>query len=87
MGDITVLIVDDEARMRKLIKDFLMQKGFNILEAADGEEALKVFAENENKISLILLDVMMPKLDGWSVLRQIRQNSKVPIIMLTARGE
>ena len=87
MGDITVLIVDDEARMRKLIKDFLMQKGFNILEAADGEEALKVFAENENKISLILLDVMMPKLDGWSVLRQIRQNSKVPIMMLTARGE
>ena len=87
MGDITVLIVDDEARMRKLIKDFLMQKGFNILEAADGEEALKVFTENENKISLILLDVMMPKLDGWSVLRQIRQTSKVPIIMLTARGE
>ena len=87
MGDITVLIVDDEARMRKLIKDFLIQKGYSILEAEDGEEALKVFEENQNKINLILLDVMMPKLDGWSVLRQIRQNSKVPIIMLTARGE
>ena len=87
MNDITVLVVDDESRMRKLIKDFLMQKGYSILEAGDGEEALKVFEENQNKIKLILLDVMMPKLDGWSVLRQIRQNSKVPIIMLTARGE
>ncbi len=87
MGDTTVLIVDDESRMRKLIKDFLMQKGYSILEAADGEEALNVFEENQNKINLILLDVMMPKLDGWSVLRQIRQTSKVPIIMLTARGE
>ena len=87
MNDVTILIVDDESRMRKLIKDFLMQKGFSILEAGDGEEALKVYEENENKIKLILLDVMMPKLDGWSVLRQIRQTSKVPIIMLTARGE
>ena len=87
MGDTTVLIVDDESRMRKLIKDFLMQKGYSILEAGDGEEALQVFEENQNKINLILLDVMMPKLDGWSVLRQIRQTSKVPIIMLTARGE
>ena len=87
MGDTTVLVVDDESRMRKLIKDFLMQKGYGILEAADGEEALTVFEENQNKINLILLDVMMPKLDGWSVLRQIRQDSKVPIIMLTARGE
>lgn len=87
MNDINVLIVDDESRMRKLIKDFLMQKGYHILEAQDGEDALKVFQENENKINLILLDVMMPKLDGWSVLRQIRQTSKVPIIMLTARGE
>lgn len=87
MNDITVLVVDDESRMRKLIKDFLMQKGYSILEAGDGEEALKIFEENENKIELILLDVMMPKLDGWSVLRQIRQTSKVPIIMLTARGE
>ena len=82
-----ILVVDDEARMRKLIKDFLAAKGYSILEAGDGEEALKVFEENSNKITLILLDVMMPKLDGWSVLRQIRQTSKVPIIMLTARGE
>ena len=87
MNDINILIVDDESRMRKLIKDFLTQKGYSTLEAADGEEALKVFEENQNHIKLILLDVMMPKLDGWSVLRQIRQNSKVPIIMLTARGE
>ncbi len=87
MNDVTVLIVDDESRMRKLVKDFLMQKGYFVLEAADGEEALKVFEENSTKISIILLDVMMPKLDGWSVLRQIRQTSKVPIIMLTARGE
>jgi two-component system, OmpR family, response regulator ResD len=82
-----ILIVDDEQRMRSLIKDFLKQKNFLTLEAGDGEEALKVFEENKNKIQLILLDVMMPKLDGWSVLRQIRQTSKVPIIMLTARGE
>ena len=82
-----ILVVDDEQRMRKLIKDFLAVKGFSILEAEDGEKALEVFEENKNKISLILLDVMMPKLDGWSVLRQIRQESKVPIIMLTARGE
>ena len=87
MGDTTILIVDDESRMRKLINDFLKQKGYKILEAEDGEKALKIFEENENKINLILLDVMMPKLDGWSVLRQIRQTSKVPIIMLTARGE
>lgn len=82
-----ILVVDDEARMRKLIKDFLVAKGFSILEAEDGEKALEIFEENKNKITLILLDVMMPKLDGWSVLRQIRQESKVPIIMLTARGE
>ncbi len=82
-----ILIVDDEQRMRSLIKDFLKQKNYSSLEAADGEEALQVFEENKNKIKLILLDVMMPKLDGWSVLRQIRQTSNVPIIMLTARGE
>ena len=82
-----ILVVDDESRMRKLIKDFLAAKGYSILEAEDGEKALQVFEENSEKISLILLDVMMPKLDGWSVLRQIRQTSKVPIIMLTARGE
>lgn len=82
-----ILIVDDEARIRKLLKDFLNAKGYSILEAEDGEQALEKFEENKNKITLILLDVMMPKLDGWSVLRQIRQESKVPIIMLTARGE
>lgn len=82
-----ILIVDDEQRMRSLIKDFLKQKNYSSLEAADGEEALQIFEENKNKIKLILLDVMMPKLDGWSVLRQIRQTSNVPIIMLTARGE
>ncbi len=82
-----ILVVDDEQRMRKLIKDFLKAKGYSILEAEDGEKALEIFEENKNKITLILLDVMMPKLDGWSVLRQIRQASKVPIIMLTARGE
>ena len=87
MNDVCVLVVDDESRMRKLVKDFLMQKNYKVLEASDGEEALKVFEENQNKINIILLDVMMPKLDGWSVLRQIRQNSNVPIIMLTARGE
>ena len=85
--DKCILIVDDESRMRKLIKDFLTAKGYCILEAEDGEKALQIFEENSEKISLILLDVMMPKLDGWSVLRQIRQTSKVPIIMLTARGE
>ena len=73
--------------MRKLIKDFLTAKGYKILEAEDGEKALEVYEKNKNQINLILLDVMMPKLDGWSVLRQIRQDSKVPIIMLTARGE
>ncbi len=86
--DAGILVVDDELRMRKLIKDFLKQKNFNILEAEDGEKALKMFQENKNRIHLVLLDVMMPKLDGWSVLRQIRQLDKnVPIIMLTARSE
>ncbi len=87
MHDNCILVVDDEQRMRKLIKDFLKVKGYSILEAEDGEQALEIYRENKNKIVLILLDVMMPKLDGWSVLRQIRQESKVPIIMLTARGE
>ena len=87
MGDGYILVVDDEERMRKLIKDFLKAKDYEVLEAEDGEKALEVFSENENKIKLILLDVMMPKLDGWSVLRQIRQTSKVPIVMLTARAE
>ena len=73
MSDLTVLVVDDESRMRKLIKDFLKPKKFNILEAEDGEVALKVYNDNKEKINLILLDVMMPKLDGWSVLRQIKK--------------
>ena len=87
MEDITILVVDDEERMRKLIKDFLAVKGYKILEAGDGEEALSIFEENAEKIKLVLLDVMMPKIDGWTVLRKIRQESKVPVIMLTARGE
>ena len=88
MVEDSILVVDDEERMRKLIKDFLNNKGYHILEAEDGEKALEVYEENQSKIMLILLDVMMPKLDGWSVLRQIRQKNKdVPIIMLTARGE
>ena len=82
-----ILVVDDESRMRKLLKDFLSAKGYQILEAEDGEKAIEVFEENRNKIKLILLDVMMPRLDGWSVLRKIRQESNVPVIMLTARGE
>jgi len=83
----TILIVDDEIRMRTLIKDFLVKENAKTLEAADGEEAIEIFEENKNKISLILLDVMMPKVDGWTVLREIRKQSKVPVIMLTARGE
>ena len=87
MEDITILIVDDEARIRKLVKDFLAKEGYKTLEAEDGEKALKIYEENNKEINLILLDVMMPKLDGWSVLRQIRQTSKIPVIMLTARAE
>lgn len=87
MEDTTILIADDETRMRKLIKDFLVKSDYKTLEAGDGEEAIDVFEENKDKINLILLDVMMPKLDGWSVLRKIRSESKVPVIMLTARGE
>ncbi len=87
MGEAEILIVDDEARIRKLIKDFLTKDGFKTLEAEDGEKALELFEKYSKKISLIILDVMMPKLDGWSVLRQIRQTSKVPVIMLTARAE
>jgi len=83
---IKILVVDDEARMRKLVKDFLMIKGFQVVEAADGEEALDIFFQHKD-IGMILLDVMMPKLNGWEVLKTVRQHSKVPIIMLTARGE
>ena len=82
-----ILIVDDETRMRKLIRDFLTAKNYKILEAKDGEEALEVFETNKEKIKMVLLDVMMPKVDGWTVLRKIRQESKVPVIMLTARAE
>ena len=86
MEDVKILVVDDEARMRKLVKDFLSVKGFIVLEAEDGEEALKVFDANKD-IKLILLDVMMPKLDGFETLEVIRQYSKVPVMMLTARSE
>jgi len=88
MANLTILVVDDEDRMRKLIKDFLTKKDYEILEAGDGEKALNIYKENKNKIALILLDVMMPKLDGWSVLKQIRQeNEMLPIVMLTAKSE
>ena len=82
----TILVVDDEQRMRKLVKDFLTREGFMVLEAADGEEAVDVFLANKD-IAVVILDVMMPKMDGWQTCREIRQYSKVPIIMLTARGE
>lgn len=86
MEQIKILVVDDESRMRKLVRDFLERAGFQVLEAGDGMEALDLFYEDQG-ISLIILDVMMPKLDGWEVCREIRKESKVPIIMLTARGE
>ena len=79
----TILVVDDELRMRKLVRDFLVKQNFKVLEAADGEEAVDVFLANKD-ISLVILDVMMPKMDGWETCREIRQYSKVPIIMLTA---
>ena len=86
MDTLKILVVDDESRMRKLVKDFLTKKNFQVLEAGDGMEALDLFYEDQG-ISLIILDVMMPKMDGWEVCREIRKESKVPIIMLTARGE
>ncbi len=86
MNSIKILVVDDESRMRKLVKDFLVRKGYDVLEAGDGEEALEVFYR-ERDIALILLDVMMPKLNGWEVCREVRETSKVPIIMLTAKGD
>ena len=87
MEEKTILIVDDEERVRKLLKDFLIKENYRTIEAKDGEEALKIFNTLNDSINMILLDVMMPKLDGWSVLRQIRNESKVPVIMLTARAE
>lgn len=82
-----ILIVDDEPKLRKLVKDFLVKEGYEIDEAGDGQEALDKFLKNKEKYSLIILDVMMPKLDGWETLEAIREVSEVPIIMLTARGE
>ena len=86
MDKIKILVVDDESRMRKLVKDFLVHKDFQVLEAGDGEEALDVFFANKD-IALVILDVMMPKMDGWQVCKEIRQYSKVPIIMLTAKSD
>jgi len=86
MENIKVLVVDDEERMRKLVKDFLSVKGYIVLQAEDGEQAVDMFMSDKD-IRLILLDVMMPKMDGWEVVKTIRQYSKVPIIMLTARSE
>ena len=86
MESLKILVVDDESRMRKLVKDFLTKKGFTVIEAGDGEEAVDKFFEVKD-IALIILDVMMPKMDGWQVCREIRQYSKVPIILLTAKSD
>ena len=86
MGNLKILVVDDEARMRKLVRDFLVKKEYIVVEAENGEQALEIFEEEED-ISLIILDIMMPKLDGWQVCKAIRRESKVPIIMLTAKSE
>ena len=86
MESLKILVVDDEARMRKLVKDFLTIKGFTVIEAEDGEQAVDIFFKQKD-ISLIILDVMMPKMDGWEVLKTVRQYSQIPVIMLTARGE
>lgn len=85
MDRIKILVVDDESRMRKLVRDFLEKQGYKVLEAADGMEAMEIFYEDKD-IALIILDVMMPRMDGWETCRAIRKESKVPIIMLTARG-
>lgn len=86
MDRIKILVVDDESRMRKLVKDFLTKSNYDVLEAGDGNEALDIFYRTKD-ISLIILDVMMPKLDGWQVCKEIRETSKVPIIMLTAKSD
>ena len=86
MDDLKILVVDDESRMRKLVKDCLIKDGYIVIEAGDGQQALDIFYEDKD-ISLIILDVMMPNRDGWEVCREIRKNSKVPIIMLTAKSE
>lgn len=81
-----ILVVDDESRMRKLVRDFLQKKGYDVIEAENGEQAVDIFC-SDNMISLIILDVMMPKMDGWQVCREIRRLSKVPIVMLTAKSD
>lgn len=86
MGNLKILVVDDESRMRKLVKDFLVKQGYDVLEAGDGSEALDIFFDNQD-IALLILDVMMPKMDGWQVCKEVRAYSKVPIIMLTARAD
>lgn len=86
MDRIKILVVDDESRMRKLVRDFLEREGYTVLEAGNGEEAMEIFYKNKD-MALLILDVMMPKMDGWQVCREVRQVSKVPVIMLTARGE
>ena len=86
MEKLKILVVDDESRMRKLVGDFLLKAGYEVMEAADGEAALDLFYANK-EIALIILDVMMPKMDGWQVCREIRETSKVPVIMLTARSD
>lgn len=86
MERIKILVVDDESRMRKLVKDFLVRENYEVVEAANGEEAVDIFFSDKD-ISMVLLDVMMPKMDGWQVCREIRSYSKVPIIMLTAKGD
>ena len=86
MDMVKILVVDDESRMRKLVRDFLVREKFEVIEAEDGEQALDIFFKIKD-IALIILDVMMPKLDGWQVCKEIRQYSKVPIIMLTAKGD
>lgn len=86
MGKLKILVVDDEARMRKLVRDFLVKKEYEVIEAENGEQALEIFYDQED-IALIILDIMMPKIDGWQVCKTIRKESKVPIIMLTAKSE
>ena len=86
MDALKILVVDDESRMRKLVKDFLSKKNYQVLEAGDGEEAMDIFYK-EKELAMIILDVMMPKMDGWEVCREVRRNSRIPIIMLTARGD
>ena len=86
MSQLKILVVDDESRMRKLVKDFLVRKDFAVLEASNGEEAVDTFVENKD-IALIILDVMMPKMDGWQACKEIRSLSEVPIIMLTAKAD